>query len=171
MAKITLLLGGVRSGKSDLAQQIASSYGNNVIYFVTARPVDDEMKQRIEKHRSSRPENWQTYEIEGPSIDRELLNRSFDGCYVLDCLTVYFANIMNGRSDDQIFKHVDNFIDKARNAEGHLVIVSNEVGMGVVPPYPDGRRYRDLLGKSNQMIAAAADDVYLLVAGIKTKIK
>ena len=134
-------------------------------------PVDEEMAKRIEEHKSNRPASWQTIEIEEPDLDKELSRNSFNGCYVFDCLTVYIANMMEKLSDEQIFDHVKNIINNTKSVSGHLVVVSNEVGMGIVPPYPDGRRFRDLLGKSNQLLAESADEVYLMVAGLKTKLK
>lgn len=171
MAKITILLGGVRSGKSDYAQKIASSYGDDVIYFVSGKPVDEEMSKRIEEHKYNRPKEWRTIEVDGGNLGKELSNNSFNGCYVLDCLTIHIANLMEKLSDKQIFEHIKKIINDAISVSGHLVVVSNEVGMGVVPPYPDGRRFRDLLGKSNQLFAESADEVYLMVAGLKTKLK
>lgn len=174
MAKITLLLGGVRSGKSSLAQEMATFYGDDVIYFVTARPSDEEMFARIEAHKFARPKNWRTFEInniELIDIVDDYLLHPFNGCYVLDCLTVYMANLMEKLDDEKIYEYLERLVDSFSKLRGHLVVVSNEVGMGVVPPYPDGRRFRDILGKANQMFAKAADEVFLLVAGIKTQLK
>lgn len=174
MAKIVLLLGGVRSGKSSLAQEMASACGDDVIYFVTAKPFDEEMLVRIEAHRAVRPESWQTVEVDDMELADKIdgyLQNPFNSCFVLDCLTIYMANLMEKLDDEKISKYLEKLIDSFSKLKGQLIIVSNEVGMGVVPPYPDGRRFRDLLGKANQMLAKAADEVFLLVAGIKTQLK
>lgn len=170
MAKITLLLGGVRSGKSDHAQEIACTYGDNVIYYVTGKPVDAEMSARIKAHQATRPSSWKTIELEETELVKRIVNDSFDGCYVLDCLTIYVANLMQ-LDDARIYRHLDDLAAAVKGADGHMVIVSNEVGMGVVPASYDGRRYRDLLGKANQVFAKAADEAFLMVAGLRTQLK
>lgn len=170
MARITLLLGGVKSGKSDHAQEIASSYGDDVIYYVTGKPVDAEMLARIKAHQVARPSNWKTVELNGTELLKRLNGDSFEGCYVLDCMTIYVANLML-LDNSRIYEHLEQLAAALKKVEGHVVVVSNEVGMGVVPVSDDGRRYRDLLGNANQIFAKAADEVYLMVAGLKTRLK
>lgn len=177
MGKLTLILGGARSGKSTLAEKLAKQRGNRVIYVATAVAFDDEMATRIKNHRGKRPQSWIT--VETPTGISEAVQDHLDETDVilLDCLTLLVNNLFMKISGDP------NHLDEAQFAavveaeieailqviEGSPVawiIVSNEVGMGLVPPYPLGRVYRDLLGYANQRLAAIADEVYLMVAGI-----
>jgi len=169
---LILLLGGVRSGKSRRALEIAGGFPH-VTYVATAQPSDDEMAHRIERHRRERPDHWETLEADAdlPRILHEH-GRGADHLFILDCLTIYVARLMESdRDQPAIEEHIREALLAASEMDDGLVIVSNEVGMGVVPPYPEGRRYRDILGCCNQLVAQAADEVHLMVAGLATRIK
>lgn len=181
MSHLTLLLGGARSGKSSYAQELASACGGHVVYIATAEALDTEMEARIGFHRSDRPEDWETLEIPH-GIGQALRSRPIRaGVVVLDCLTMLVSNLLVSLSPDEnapdenaVTQAVDSEIKELLAAihagQATWIVVSNEVGMGLVPPYPLGRLYRDLLGKANRQVAGAAGEVYLLVAGIPVPI-
>ncbi|MGA2985095.1 MAG: bifunctional adenosylcobinamide kinase/adenosylcobinamide-phosphate guanylyltransferase [Terriglobia bacterium] len=169
---VTLVLGGARSGKSRYAQELAAAF-SRVVYIATARRDDAEMRARIAQHRRERPSAWKTIEVsagldhvlreQGPSADLLLI----------DCLTVYMANIMGRKSGGRrkIRSHIQSLCEAVREAEASVILVSNEVGSGIVPPYRSGRDYRDLLGDLNQQMAKVADRVLLMVAGLPLTVK
>jgi adenosylcobinamide kinase/adenosylcobinamide-phosphate guanylyltransferase len=169
---VTLVLGGVRSGKSRYALQLAAQ-SDRVVFVATARNSDDEMHRKIERHRAERPEGWLTVEepLELPAV----LARYEADCdvIVVDCLTIFAANLLEAEGEDRdaIERRVAALCAALRSVDCAVVLVSNEVGSGVVPAYPLGRRYRDLLGEINQSVARAADDVVLMVAGLPLALK
>ncbi|MFQ5856530.1 MAG: bifunctional adenosylcobinamide kinase/adenosylcobinamide-phosphate guanylyltransferase [Anaerolineae bacterium] len=179
MGRLVLILGGARSGKSASAQQLAQELGGDRVLFVaTAAAGDEEMERRIEKHRRERPATWRTLEVQrdvGPAI---LEHAREAKVILLDCVTVLVSNLLTGLEDsftqeveDKVTAEVDALVACAEQLAGHLIVVSNEVGMGLVPAYPLGRTYRDLLGQANKTLAQKADEVYLLVAGIPLTLK
>jgi adenosylcobinamide kinase/adenosylcobinamide-phosphate guanylyltransferase len=170
--RIVLVLGGVRSGKSQYAQEFATR-GRRVAFLATAQAGDDEMRDRIAKHRAERPAGWTT--IEAPILLEDALLQcggQFD-TIVIDCLTVWTANLMEHEASDRarVLAHADRLAQVLLGVSGSVVLVSNEVGSGIVPANEMARTYRDLLGGVNQRIAAAADEVILLVAGCPLVIK
>ena len=170
---VTLVLGGVRSGKSRYAQQLASRC-NRVAFLATAeRRDDEEMRSKIERHRAERPGHWAT--IEEPLALAEAMRAAATGCDVLlvDCLTLFAANILEAHGEDaeRIQSRIDTLCDALQLVPCSVVLVSNEVGSGVVPAYALGRRYRDLVGEINQRVAAVADNVLLMVAGLPLALK
>lgn len=182
MAKLILLLGGARSGKSSTAERMARGIGGeNVLYVATAQAFDDEMRERIAKHRAERPQGWQT--LEAPlNLAAELKTiEPLPSVVLLDCVTLLASNALLALADPEntsqeeanhtILDEIDGLLPFAKSSAGTWIIVSNEVGMGVVPPYKLGRLYRDALGAANQRLATAADEVYLLVAGLPWRLK
>ncbi len=177
MGQLTLLLGGARSGKSTLAEKLAAQRGERVLYIATAQALDDEMALRIQKHQQQRPAHWETLETPtgvGAAVETQLAHVDI---ILLDCLTLLVNNLIMQHTDD--FDHPDETVlQEAVDAEISTIletaeawsvpwiIVSNEVGLGLVPPYPLGRVYRDLLGRANQRLAAEAGETYLMVAGM-----
>jgi adenosylcobinamide kinase/adenosylcobinamide-phosphate guanylyltransferase len=169
---VTLVLGGVRSGKSRYAQQLAQR-SDRVVFVATAKMSDEEMKRKIERHREDRPAAWLTVE-EPLELARVLSHRQGEcEAIVVDCLTVFAANLLEeeGDNDQAIEERVETLCIALESACCSVVLVSNEVGSGVVPAYPLGRRYRDLLGEINQRVARVADDVVLMVAGLPLALK
>ena len=185
MGVIRFITGGARSGKSRFAEGFLK-YEEKVIYIATGIAFDDEMRDRIAKHKESRNKNWITIEAyKGFKniLQDKLAERDF---ILLDCVTLMVSNLMlleknidwEKSSPDEvnlIEKSIQNeiyeFMDIAKDFSGETVIVSNELGMGIVPPTPVGRYYRDIAGRINQIIADISDEVYFIVSGIPVKIK
>jgi adenosylcobinamide kinase/adenosylcobinamide-phosphate guanylyltransferase len=195
MGKLILVLGGARSGKSmyaeELARELVNSSGDGqVLYVATARAEDKEMRQRIKNHQASRPSSWRTLELSqglGPAIQEAA--RSVD-VVLVDCWTMLIANRLlaaagpeadpfddpsadpfDATIEDDILAEGEALAACAREIEAQVIVVSNEVGMGLVPPYELGRAYRDFLGRANQQLGRYADDVYFLVAGLPMRVK
>jgi adenosylcobinamide kinase/adenosylcobinamide-phosphate guanylyltransferase len=191
MGKLTLILGGARSGKSSYAERRAKELGGeSVLYVATSETKDVEMVERVEKHRSERPSAWGT--VEAPrnvaqAIGRE---RSAEKVILLDCMTFLVANhLMDAAAPEDdpfdapssdpfdaeieanVVAEVESLVKYLQEADVEMLVVSNEVGLGVVPPYELGRAYRDILGRANQILARHADEVLLFVAGIPMKVK
>ncbi|MEK6727342.1 MAG: bifunctional adenosylcobinamide kinase/adenosylcobinamide-phosphate guanylyltransferase [Candidatus Omnitrophota bacterium] len=172
MGKITLILGGARSGKSRFALKLAQKSASSLLFIATAAPSDNEMRKRIKLHRKNRPSRWKT--IEEPvklSFLVKRISKKTD-LIIIDCMTIFISNLLlKGRSDYSIQSEVNSVLRTIRNSNFNTLIVSNEVGMGIVPDNPLARRFRDLAGKINQSIAAASDEVYLIVSGLPLKLK
>jgi adenosylcobinamide kinase/adenosylcobinamide-phosphate guanylyltransferase len=169
---VTLVLGGVRSGKSRYAQQLAEQ-SSSVVFVATAKITDDEMRVKIERHKEDRPKEWLTVE-EPLELPRALAQHNLEcEVMVVDCLTIFAANLLEteGENNDAIDGRVEALCVALQTVQCNVVLVSNEVGSGVVPAYPLGRRYRDLLGEINQKVARVADDVVLMVAGLPLALK
>jgi adenosyl cobinamide kinase/adenosyl cobinamide phosphate guanylyltransferase len=161
---LLLLLGGARSGKSDLAVRLARRQAAPVVLVATAEARDAEMAARIARHRRERPAAWET--IEAPLALQAAIARVPDGsCLIIDCLTLWAANILAGPQAGELETRATGAALIARDRPGLTIAVSNEVGLGIVPPNELARSYRDLLGRVNAIWAAAADRAYLLVAG------
>ena len=170
MGKIIFITGGARSGKSALAQKLANGLSRKVTYIATAQARDKEMELRIKIHRKNRPSHWKTVEREKNITELLVRIAGQSEVILLDCLTLLISNLLLS-GEKKILKEIKQLVNEVKKAEVTVLIVSNEVGMGLVPPYPLGRAYRDLLGKTNQVLAAEADRVYLLVAGLPMDIK
>jgi adenosyl cobinamide kinase/adenosyl cobinamide phosphate guanylyltransferase len=163
---LTFLLGGARSGKSALAVRLASEWGGAVVFAATAERRDDpEMDARIEAHAAERPPEWDT--VEAPlDLGAVVASAAPDACLVVDCLTLWVANALEtGWSDAETEAAAAELARLAAARNAPTIVVSNEVGLGVVPDTPLGRRYRDVLGRVNAGIAAEADRALLVVAG------
>jgi adenosylcobinamide kinase/adenosylcobinamide-phosphate guanylyltransferase len=171
-----LITGGARAGKSSYAQKLAGDIGGKVLFVATAEAKDEDMRLRIEKHKKSRPSGWET--LEAPSGVGKAIGEK-DGKYqvvIIDCITMLVSNVMLGAEDEtsgesEMLKEIDTLIKVMHSKPATYILVSNEVGLGIVPDNELSRNYRDLLGKANQMLAQYADEVYLMVAGIPVKIK
>ena len=175
--KITLILGGARSGKSSFAEKIAREAGEKVLFIATATAGDDEMTERIHNHRASRPAEWQTLELTH-DLGSNLAAPVAD-VVIVDCITLLISNILLSLPENtpveavmqKISLEIDELIAAHDRLGGQWLLVSNEVGMGIVPPYLLGRVYRDALGWANQTLARAAQRVIFMVAGIPMVIK
>jgi len=174
MGQMTLILGGARSGKSTFALRLAERHGGRAAFIATANADDDEMKTRIADHRRERPSAWETREIPyGIAAELEKTPLQTD-VVVLDCITLLVSNLLlrDGPSAPaQVEAEVAALLTALKNGPSAWIIVSNEVGLGLVPEYPLGRIYRDLLGRANQQLAAQADKVFWMVAGIPVPVE
>ena len=180
MGTLVLILGGARSGKSSHAQSLAEATGKPVTFIATAEALDDEMSARIQKHRAERPLNWETLEIPFDIVSHVQVKSNV---VILDCVTLLISNLLmqfvkNDLVDEAPFmaavqKEINELISmlRAREQEQDWLIISNEVGLGLVPAYQMGRVYRDAIGWANQRLAREADKVIFMVAGIPTVIK
>ncbi|MDF9407425.1 bifunctional adenosylcobinamide kinase/adenosylcobinamide-phosphate guanylyltransferase [Pelotomaculum isophthalicicum JI] len=178
--KLILIIGGARSGKSKFAEKVAIGLGSKITYIATAASLDDEMAERIRLHQAFRPKDWITVE-EQKNVIEVMLSGCKGDVFLLDCLTLWLTNIL---LDDQlpepgttkskkelfIMEQAAGIADVVESG-AHLVVVSNEVGMGVVPESSLGRSFRDLAGKVNQVLASKADRVYLVIAGLPLELK
>jgi len=179
----TLIIGGARSGKSHFVQELAQRLGKPVLFVATAVAGDKEMRQRIEEHQRARPAAWSTLEVTthvGNQISQKIGEAQV---VIVDCITLLVRNIFsryNDQTSEQINtplieKKVTSEIRELRECINHIdatfIIVTNEVGMGLVPANKMGRLYRDLLGKANQLLAQGVDEVYLMTAGLPMQIK
>ena len=175
-SKIILLLGGARSGKSAFAQELAQKLGGKVLFVATGEPLEDEMRSRIEQHKKARPAHWRTLECPR-DIGVKLKEQIHDAeVVIIDCLTLLVANVLGDEPDypaaeNQVLEEIEALIACMNSREINFIIVSNELGLGLVPDNRLGRIYRDALGKANQLIARRADDVYFMTAGIPVRIK
>jgi len=173
MKKISLITGGARSGKSSHAISLAQSIKGNRLYFIaTGQALDIEMGSRIAHHKATRPTQFVTIEEPlDPTIAMAPLEGKADGI-VLDCLTLWVSNLMGiGAQDDSILASADRLANAIARASFSSIVVTDEVGAGIVPDNPAGRRFRDLLGWTNQKIAAIATEVILMVAGYPVRAK
>ncbi len=176
---LTLILGGARSGKSAYAERLARQHATAVLYVATAEARDDEMTARIAAHRARRPAHWIT--LEAPhAIGQAIRSRAANTPVILiDCLTLLANNVIvplaepitDQEAERALNAELDELMTTYTNSDAAWIIVSNEVGLGLVPPYPLGRVYRDALGRANQRLAAEADDVLFMVAGLPLKVK
>lgn len=184
MGKITFITGGARSGKSDHAERMAEKH-RDVAYIATAVVTDDEMKLRIERHRKQRPPMWKTYEA--PYDIARIIRGSSHEAYLVDCITVYITNlllcekadwesgVLGSAEQKYLEKSVEQKIGEMLSAmeenPARFIVVSNEVGMGLVPEYALGRIFRDLAGRANRRIAEKAEEAYFSVSGILIPLK
>jgi adenosylcobinamide kinase/adenosylcobinamide-phosphate guanylyltransferase len=143
---------------------MAADHERPVRFIATARAGDDEMRQRIERHRAHRPPSWTVVE-EPIELSGAIRDAAVEEVLVIDCVTLWISNLMMDRDDPMIFELVDEAVDLAAGHPAPAIVVSNEVGSGLVPMDPIGRRFRDLQGWANQRFAAAAQSAYLVVAG------
>lgn len=170
IARSVLVLGGARSGKSAFAEQMVLSAQERAHYIATGRAWDDEMNDRIQHHRKRRGAEWVTHE-EPLALTEVLIQLDQPGNVILvDCLTLWVTNLMleEGRSVEEAFLPL---VQHARGATAKIVFVSNEVGLGIVPDNRMAREFRDLAGRLHQQIAAVAQEVYFVAAGLPLKMK
>ena len=163
-----LILGGARSGKSRHAQALAEGMAADRIFIATAQAFDDEMRERIVRHRADRDASWRT--IEAPvRLPQAIAGQDGAGVLLVDCLTLWASNLLLG--DEAIDRHLARLDAALTAARGTVVLVTNEVGWGIVPDNALARRFRDLAGIVNQRVASAADRVELVVAGLPMVLK
>ena len=170
--KLILITGGCRSGKSRYAVDLAKELNKKTVYIATMTFKDAEMKERIKAHQKARPAEWQTVE-EGKDIDTILMNlNGLCDVVLLDCLTMMTSNLLLELNDEKkVIQQIESLLKVIDDSDMTVLVVTNEVGSGIVPDKKLGRNFRDLAGCVNQLFAQAADEVYLMVAGIGLKIK
>jgi len=186
MGKLVLITGGARSGKSRFAENLARGLQGPVLYVATAQIFDEEMKIRVRKHRESRPAEWDTLEAYR-GLGKTISSQDQKYCGILiDCITIMVTNLMWEIPEIQaeeftvqniekaeffIMEEVKDLVEGTFRMESTVIMVTNELGSGIVPEYPLSRAFRDIAGRVNQYIAAHADEVYLVVCGIPLRIK
>lgn len=169
----------MRSGKSSFAQELAAKLNQTVLFVATAEAGDEEMRQRIEKHKQARPATWKTLEVTtniGSHISQKV---GVAGVVIVDCITLLVNNIFGQYKDQtdassigkRVTAEIDELIECIQQSDAAFIIVTNEIGLGLVPTGEMSRLYRDLLGEANQRLAQTADEVYLMVAGLPIQIK
>lgn len=172
MAKVIFITGGARSGKSRLAEQLAAGYGAPLGYIATGQAGDSEMAERIARHRARRGPDWQT--MEAP-LDLAGVIRGHDGHFqalLVDCVTLWLTNLLLKYDDAaQALDEVRALVGLFPIIQTPLILVSNEVGMGIVPDNRLARTFRDLAGEANELLAAAANEVYVTFSGLPLKLK
>ena len=170
--RIIFITGGARSGKSRFAEELARQFQGSRAYLATAQALDEEMAERISRHQKNRAADWQTLEEPLNAPDRiEAEGNRFD-LILLDCLTLWVSNLMmTGRKEEEILGEGDRLVQACRGARGSIILVGNEVGLGIVPDNAQARMFRDLSGLIQQKVAREADEVYFLVSGIAQRIK
>lgn len=183
---LTLVTGGARSGKSTFAEELVRKAGERVLYIATAQVLDKEMSERVKIHQRRRPDSWDT--IEEPFNVEKALDEHGEkyDAVLIDCLTIFVSNLMLNRKvldesdtsfllseteQNEILEKIHNMCNVATKLSSHVIVVTNEVGLGVVPIHGSGRMYRDLVGIANQIVASYASNVHLVVAGIPLLIK
>ncbi|MDF2524887.1 MAG: adenosyl cobinamide kinase/adenosyl cobinamide phosphate guanylyltransferase, partial [Clostridiales bacterium] len=177
MGNLILVTGGARSGKSSFAEDMVKALGDNIVYIATSIPFDDEMKLRVKLHREQRPSHWDTveaYKNINKNLEGKLDSKS---AVMLDCITVMVTNLMFEKCpdfekittedivqiEDYVRLQIDLLISTVKESPIPFVIVTNEIGMGIVPEHKSSRVFRDVAGRANQMLAKEADDVYFCV--------
>ncbi len=182
MANI-LIIGGARSGKSHFAQELALSSGKPALFVATAVAGDEEMRHRIEEHRRTRPAAWSTLEVTTHVGNQIMQKIGGAQVVIVDCITLLVSNIFSQYTDQsgeyidvpliekEINGEIRELVDCINRLDASFIMVTNEVGTGLVPANKTARLYRDLLGKTNQLLAQEADEVYLMVAGLPVLIK
>ena len=173
--ELVFVLGGARSGKSSFAERLAGQH-TRVLYVATAEALDEDMEGRIAAHRQQRPAEWHTLEEPRDLVSAlPVVIDRYDAC-LLDCLTLWVSNLLlskegNPRAQEEILDSARALVDVYEQSAATWIVVSNEVGLGVVPPSALGASYRDVLGKVNQLFADRADKVYFMVAGLSLELK
>jgi adenosylcobinamide kinase/adenosylcobinamide-phosphate guanylyltransferase len=173
MCKVILVTGGARSGKSRFAEGLADKFDPLRGYLATGQPGDAEMAERIARHRGRRGDEWQTLEEPLEVTQALVANDGRFNVVLLDCVTLWLSNLLfqPGGGAGQALERVARLTESFQSLRTPLIIVSNEVGMGIVPEHPLARTFRDLAGEANEMIAAGADEVYVTISGLPLKLK
>lgn len=168
---VTLVLGGAASGKSRFAQELAERHAGTLLYVATAQVGDAEMAARIDRHRRARGERWRTFEA---PLDLTVVvpAAAGHGAVLVDCVTLWLTNLLlAGEAPEAVWPAVDAFLDVLAGLPSPIILVSNEVGQGIVPEHALARTFRDLAGQVNQRLAARADRVWLVTAGLPLQLK
>ena len=179
MAKIILVTGGARSGKSSFAEKLAKTAGGKIAYIATAEIWDAEMAERVDLHQRRRPSGWLTFEAPRQAETAIATAAASAEVILFDCLTVYSSNCLLAQPDDAtppvrreaVLEAMERLVKAAKKVPGTVIYVTNEVGDGIVPDNALAREFRDVAGLVNQKVAQAADEVYWVVCGLPVEIK
>jgi adenosylcobinamide kinase/adenosylcobinamide-phosphate guanylyltransferase len=175
MNEITFIIGGCRSGKSRYALDLAGKLSENKkIFMATCLPQDEEMRQRVARHQKDRGKTWITLEVPIDLPEAVTQNSSKGDVILVDCLTLWISNLLTKTqevSEDEVIESVDNLTQAIQTVNCPVILVSNEVGTGIVPENQLARQFRDIMGMTNQRVAACADAVIWMAAGIPVTIK
>jgi adenosylcobinamide kinase/adenosylcobinamide-phosphate guanylyltransferase len=170
--KVVIITGGARSGKSRFAQELAMRWETEVIFIATAAVRDKEMEKRIARHRQSRPRHWRTIEETRDLVGAIEALGDKSKTIIIDCITLWLSNLMEGGHEDKGIRQEARRLGELLQGSFHsCILVTNEVGSGIVPDNALARRFRDMAGEVNQILASCADECYLMAAGIPVKIK
>lgn len=170
--KVVIITGGARSGKSRFAQELVTRWGTEVIFIATAAVRDNEMEKRITRHRQSRPRQWKTIEETRDLVGAIEALGDEPKTIIVDCITLWLSNLMEGGDEDNVIRReTERLGDLLQRSPHRCILVTNEVGSGIVPDNALARRFRDMAGEVNQILASCADECYLMAAGIPVKIK
>lgn len=170
-SKITFITGGQKSGKSNFALKLAEDESARLCYVATAQALDDEMRERVKRHKEERSPKWNAIEEPINIVNTVRKNKDDYDVFIVDCVTLWLSNLMMSKGDDDILNMVKDFLSTVRTTKVHVIIISNEVGYGIIPENKIARRFVDLSGSANQLIAQNSDDVFLMTSGISQKIK
>lgn len=173
--KIIFVVGGAKSGKSAFALKKAETMGGRKLYIATAQPLDEEMVERINKHREQRGDDWETVEEPINVVEVIKKNKHYD-VMLLDCLTLWISNLMHEKSGVRgqgsvVKKAIKDLISACKESDVNIAIVSNEVGLGIVPDNSLARQFLDIAGYVNQRVVESADEVFFMISGIPMKVK
>lgn len=175
-----LITGGARSGKSTFAEKLATELGEPVLYVATAEALDDEMRQRVNNHRSQRSQTWKILEAFRDVGNSIMADAETANVVLVDCITMLVNAVFNrfaemspdsAKLGEAVMAEIGGLLTCSRNCRAHFIMVTNEIGLGLVPADPVSRLYRDLLGKANQVLAADCEVVYCMISGLAVKIK
>ncbi|HIE28478.1 TPA: bifunctional adenosylcobinamide kinase/adenosylcobinamide-phosphate guanylyltransferase [Candidatus Poribacteria bacterium] len=177
---LILITGGARSGKSRYAVELAKQKSGKVAFIATAIAGDEEMTRRIRMHQSARPSDWTTIE-ESINVAQAIADAAVEHkTIIVDCLTLFITNLVfkppyreeiDDQKEQNIYAAIEQIVDTTKNVEATVIIISNELGMGLVPEDALARRFRDIAGRANQLMAEAADEAYVCISGIPMRIK
>lgn len=171
MGKIIFVIGGARSGKSRFAAEIAKKSKCKTAFIATCEALDNEMKKRISLHKKNRPSSWRTID-EPLDLFSAVKKAKNADCIIIDCLTLWVSNLMlKNKTEPAIIKEINSITGHLKKIPGKSIIVSNEVGLGIVPDNKLARDFRDIAGRLNQLFAEKADQVFMMHAGIPLQLK
>lgn len=168
--RLIFVLGGARSGKSSFAQKLAKRFDKRVVFIATATACDEEMRQRIKLHKRMRPRQWKTIEkTKDLAVEIKKIKNS---TIIVECLSLLVSNLLfESKKERGMLKQINELIAAIEKSSNNVIVVSNEVGQGIVLENKQARTYRDILGKANQLMARKANEFYILFAGIPIEIK
>jgi len=172
MGRLIFITGGARSGKSSFGLNLAKSIKKRKLFIATCAPEDEEMKKRVTLHRQNRPSSWRTIEEKRELLSILKKETKSDVVIIIDCLTLFISSLLMARQKENAIKNeIERIVKVIKQGKATVIIISNELGLDLVPENKLGRSFRDIAGLCNQIVAASAKEVYFMVSGIPIKIK